>query len=80
MKRRMVVQAPRLPVDEPDPRVRLERVRALQPKQGLGVGLFSYAGTLGWSFTADRDQAPDLHVFADAVLASFEELERVARA
>ena len=50
----------------------------LQPNQGLGVGLFSYAGTLGWGFTADRDQAPDLYVFADAVIARFEELERAA--
>jgi hypothetical protein len=62
---------------------RMERcypVVNLQPNQGLGVGLFSYAGTLGWGFTADRDQAPDLYIFADAVLASFEELERAARA
>jgi len=37
---------------------RMERcypVVNLQPKQGLGVGLFSYAGTLGWGFTADPD-------------------------
>ena len=62
---------------------RMERcypVVNLQPSQGLGVGLFSYAGTLGWGFTADPDQVPDLYVFADAVLASFEELERAARA
>jgi WS/DGAT/MGAT family acyltransferase len=61
---------------------RLERcypVVNLQPKQGIGVGLFSYAGTLGWGFTADRDQAPDLYIFADSVMASFEELERCAR-
>jgi WS/DGAT/MGAT family acyltransferase len=61
---------------------RLERcypVVNLQPNQGLGVGLFSYAGTLGWGFTADRDQAPDLYIFADSVMASFEELERCAR-
>jgi WS/DGAT/MGAT family acyltransferase len=62
---------------------RLERcypVVNLQPKQGIGVGLFSYAGSLGWGFTADRDQAPDLYVFANAVMESFEELERCARA
>jgi len=62
---------------------RMERcypVVNLQPKQGLGVGLFSYAGTLGWGFTADPDQVPDLHVFANAIISSFEELERVARA
>ena len=62
---------------------RMERcypVVNLQPQQGLGVGLFSYAGTLGWGFTADPDQVPDLYVFADAVITSFEELERLARA
>jgi diacylglycerol O-acyltransferase / wax synthase len=62
---------------------RLERcypVVNLQPQQGLGVGLFSYAGTLGVGFTADPDQVPDLYVFADATLESFEELERLARA
>jgi diacylglycerol O-acyltransferase len=61
---------------------RMERcypVVNLQPQQGLGVGLFSYAGTLGFGFTADTDQVPDLYVFADATLASFEELERLAR-
>ena len=52
----------------------------LQPQQGLGVGLFSYAGTLGLGFTADPDQVPDLYVFASAVISSFEELERLARA
>jgi WS/DGAT/MGAT family acyltransferase len=62
---------------------RMERcypVVNLQPQQGLGVGLFSYAGTLGLGFTADPDQVPDLYVFADAIIASFEELERLARA
>jgi WS/DGAT/MGAT family acyltransferase len=62
---------------------RMERcypVVNLQPQQGLGVGLFSYAGTLGLGFTADPDQVPDLYVFADATIASFEELERLARA
>ena len=34
-------------------------------EQGLGVGLFSYAGKLGLGFTADPDQVPDLYVFAD---------------
>jgi len=61
---------------------RMERcypVVNLQPKQGLGVGLFSYAGTLGWGFTADPDQVPDLQVFASAIISSFEELERVAK-
>ncbi len=62
---------------------RMERcypVVNLQPQQGLGVALFSYAGTLGLGFTADPEQVPDLYVFADAVISSFEELERLARA
>jgi WS/DGAT/MGAT family acyltransferase len=62
---------------------RMERcypVVNLQPQQGVGVGLFSYAGNLGIGFTADPEQLPDLYVFADATLASFEELERLARA
>jgi diacylglycerol O-acyltransferase len=62
---------------------RMERcypVVNLQPQQGLGVGLFSYAGTLGVGLTADPDQVPDLYVFADALVKSFEELERLARA
>ena len=52
----------------------------LQPQQGLGVGLFSYAGMLGIGLTVDPDQVPDLYVFADALIKSFEELERLARA
>jgi WS/DGAT/MGAT family acyltransferase len=62
---------------------RMERcypVVNLQPQQGLGIGLFSYAGTLGIGFTTDPEQLPDLYLFADAVIASFEELERLARA
>jgi WS/DGAT/MGAT family acyltransferase len=52
----------------------------LQPQQGLGIGLFSYAGTLGIGLTVDPDQVPDLYVFASAIIKSFEELERLARA
>ena len=52
----------------------------LQPQQGLGVGLFSYAGGLGIGLTADPDQVPDLYIFADSLIKSFEELERLARA
>jgi WS/DGAT/MGAT family acyltransferase len=62
---------------------RMERcypVVNLQPQQGLGVGLFSYAGALGIGLTADPDQVPDLYVFASAIIKSFEELERLARA
>jgi WS/DGAT/MGAT family acyltransferase len=52
----------------------------LQPQQGLGIGLFSYAGTLGLGLTADPAQLPDLYIFADMIIGSFEELERLARA
>ncbi len=46
--------------------------------QGLGVALASYAGELSFGFIADWDLVPDLHAFADAVIASFEELEQLA--
>ena len=46
--------------------------------QGLGVALFSYAGRLNWGFNADWDLVPDLSLFADAILASFNELREVA--
>ncbi len=52
----------------------------LLPKQGLGVALFSYAGTLFWGFTADLDQLPDLSDFVRAIECSFAELEEAAAA
>jgi WS/DGAT/MGAT family acyltransferase len=45
---------------------------------GLGVALFSYAGTLCWGFNADWDLLPDLHDFVGATEASFQELRRIA--
>jgi len=50
----------------------------LQPAQGVGVALFSYAGSLFWGFTADWELVPDLHELVRAVQASFAELERAA--
>jgi len=47
---------------------------------GLGIVIFSYAGTLCWGFNADWDLLPDLHDFVIAVEESFEELEEAARA
>ncbi|MCP5067479.1 MAG: wax ester/triacylglycerol synthase family O-acyltransferase [bacterium] len=52
----------------------------LLPNQGLGVALFSYAGTLFWGFTADLDQLPDLGSFVDAIDQAFLELEEAAEA
>ncbi len=52
----------------------------LLPSQGLGVALFSYAGTLFWGFTADLDLVPDLGAFGEAVDDAFRELEGVAEA
>ena len=52
----------------------------LLPGQGLGVALFSYAGTLFWGFTADWDQLPDLHLFVRAVRDAFAALEAAADA
>jgi len=47
--------------------------------QGLGIALFSYCGSLGFGFNADRDVVPDLEAFAEAVGRGFAELEEVAR-
>ena len=41
---------------------------------GLGIVLFSYAGTLCWGFTTDWDLLPDLHDIVNATGAAFEEL------
>ena len=46
---------------------------------GLGVALASYAGQLTFGFIADPHRVPDLGAFADALLASFEELEKAAQ-
>jgi WS/DGAT/MGAT family acyltransferase len=45
---------------------------------GLGIVLFSYAGSLCWGFTADWDLVPDLDEFVRAIEASFAELREVA--
>jgi len=44
---------------------------------GVGIALFSYAGTVYWGFNADYDIVPDVDVLVGAMRASFEEL-RVA--
>jgi WS/DGAT/MGAT family acyltransferase len=41
---------------------------------GLGIALFSYAGTLSWGFSADWDLVPDLHELVLATEHAFEEL------
>jgi WS/DGAT/MGAT family acyltransferase len=43
---------------------------------GLGIALFSYAGTLSWGFTADWDLVPDLHELVVAVEHEFAALRR----
>lgn len=45
---------------------------------GLGIVLFSYAGTLCWGFNADWDLVPDLRAFVVAVEDAFGELRAVA--
>ena len=47
--------------------------------QGLGVALFSYAGTLYWGVGADWNQMPDLNEFIGDIAASFDELCAAAR-
>jgi diacylglycerol O-acyltransferase / wax synthase len=51
----------------------------LLPGQGLGVALFSYAGTLHWGVLADWDLVPDLAVFVAELERSFKELKLAAR-
>ena len=41
---------------------------------GLGIALFSYAGTISWGFSADWDLVPDLHQMVVATEEAFEEL------
>jgi WS/DGAT/MGAT family acyltransferase len=46
--------------------------------QGLGIALFSYCGSLGFGFNADRDLMPDLDLFVAAVRLGFTELAQAA--
>ncbi len=41
---------------------------------GLGIALFSYAGTLSWGYSADWDLVPDLHDLVRATHAAFDDL------
>ncbi|MBX3271656.1 MAG: wax ester/triacylglycerol synthase family O-acyltransferase [Sandaracinaceae bacterium] len=62
------------------------RLTALYPlvplfeSQALGIALFSYDGALHWGLNADWGAMPDLHLFADDLRASFDELRDAARA
>jgi diacylglycerol O-acyltransferase len=58
------------------------KLRALAPivnlseGVGLGVALASYAGQLSFGCIADPHRVPDVAAFADAIVSSFEELEK----
>jgi hypothetical protein len=52
----------------------------LMGTMGMGIALFSYAGTLSWGFSADWDLVPDLHQLVEATTESFDELHRAAQA
>ncbi len=47
---------------------------------GVGVALFSYAGSVYWGFNADYDIVPDVDAFAIAVSEAFDELYEAAMA
>jgi diacylglycerol O-acyltransferase len=47
--------------------------------QGLGVALFSYAGTLYWGVAADWNQLPDLSELIGELSESFDELRAAAQ-
>ncbi len=46
---------------------------------GVGVALFSYAGSVYWGFNADYDIVPDVDLFAEAVREAFDELHEAAK-
>jgi diacylglycerol O-acyltransferase len=50
----------------------------LLPSQGLGIALFSYAGSLFWGFTADPEIVPDLAGLPGLMQAAFAELAEAA--
>ena len=52
----------------------------LLENQGLGVALFSYAGTLHWGVVSDWDLVPDLEDFVKMIEESFRELQMAAQA
>jgi WS/DGAT/MGAT family acyltransferase len=45
---------------------------------GLGLALFSYAGTFSWCYSADWDLVPDLHDLVSATEDAFAKLRRAA--
>jgi WS/DGAT/MGAT family acyltransferase len=50
----------------------------LWQEHGVGVALFSYAGTVFWGFNADYDVVPDVDGFARAMEDAFDELYEAA--
>jgi len=48
-------------------------------QQGLGVAVLSYCGRLQFGLIGDRELAPDLGSLCAALVASFAELETIAR-
>ena len=67
--RRLVLEAPLL---ETYP------VVPLMPKQGVGIAVMSYCGSLFWGFNSDWEQTPDLHELVLATKESFRELHEAA--
>lgn len=59
--------------------VELYPLAPLFKSQALSVAVFSYDGGLGWGLNADWTLVPDLHLLADDLRASFEELRALAR-
>ncbi|MDJ0925504.1 MAG: wax ester/triacylglycerol synthase family O-acyltransferase [Acidimicrobiia bacterium] len=50
----------------------------LWQEHGVGVALFSYAGTVFWGLNADYDVVPDVDDFANAIDGAFDELHEAA--
>jgi hypothetical protein len=45
---------------------------------GVGLALFSYAGTVFWGINADYDVLPNVDEFATAIGAAFDDLHKAA--
>ncbi len=73
------VPGPPFPIELLDAPV--QSIHALVPhfhQQGLGVAIFSYAGTLYWGLSADWDAVPDIEQFADDLDNAFAALRMAA--
>ena len=58
------------------PLLEIYPVVPLFSNQALGLALFSYNDALYWGLNSDWDRVPDLHDFVEALISSWQELEK----